>query len=81
MCFSKTSLNHKTQHVPFWYFAGFLEGIKAVKSTDVEIGKFVLLSSKGSSALGAARLGAEAVGHDLPLDFEANVDVLYSFPS
>ncbi|PIK61927.1 putative N-acetyl-D-glucosamine kinase [Apostichopus japonicus] len=60
---------------------GFLEGIKAVKSTDVEIGKFVLLSSKGSSALGAARLGAEAVGHDLPLDFEANVDVLYSFPS
>lgn len=59
---------------------GFLEGLKAVKPTDVEISKFILLSSKSSPALGAARLGAEAVGHDLPLDFKSNVDVLYSFP-
>ncbi|KAJ8025944.1 N-acetyl-D-glucosamine kinase [Holothuria leucospilota] len=60
---------------------GFLEGIKAVRPNDIEIEKFVLLSAKASSALGAARLGAKAVGHDLPIDFDANVDVFYSYPS
>ncbi|KAM6313460.1 N-acetyl-D-glucosamine kinase [Aegotheles albertisi] len=40
--------------------------------------RFSLLRLKGSSALGGALLGARSIGHALPLDHAANVDVFYT---
>lgn len=52
---------------------GFIDGM------DSELEEYVLVTLKNSSAVGAAYLGAKAVGSILPLDFEKNTSVLYHY--
>ncbi|KAM4706438.1 N-acetyl-D-glucosamine kinase [Discoglossus pictus] len=59
---------------------GFIEVLGQTRSSPAgrSFHKFSLLKLKQSSAVGGASLGAQHIGHDLPLDYEANVDVFYT---
>lgn len=54
---------------------GFIDGIGNHYT------KYTLMTLNCSSAIGAASLGAKAIGIELPLDYEKNTSILYSFDS
>ena len=74
-------MSQLTQQFSYALLAGFQEGLEARYPEHIEIKKFTLLNLKESPAVGAARLGAEVVGYDLPICLEDNVDVFYTYPS
>lgn len=56
---------------------GFLAGLARPNDSYPDIKDFTLLQLKGSSAIGAARLGAKVLSVDLQIDYESTVDVLF----
>ncbi|XP_072177829.1 N-acetyl-D-glucosamine kinase-like [Diadema setosum] len=56
---------------------GFIAGLTSGDSSCPDIKSFTLLKLKESSAIGAARLGAQGVDFDLPVDYKSTVDILY----
>ncbi|XP_053560310.1 N-acetyl-D-glucosamine kinase [Bombina bombina] len=59
---------------------GFIEVLEKIRSTPTggKLTRFSLLKLKQSSAVGGASLGAKHIGHDLPLNYAANVDIFYT---
>ncbi|XP_071792731.1 N-acetyl-D-glucosamine kinase-like [Asterias amurensis] len=57
---------------------GFLQGLKPHHNKNVEVKHITLVSLLQSSAIGAARLGAESIQCKLPVDFKSNVNVFFT---